>query len=130
MENHQKNGAIALTKRMPSRWFALTPSIPHPTTPANLARRWLQTALLLLPLTIHAAPMAVTTTAEGATITIYTEPCALEAVANLDRRATWDEKGVRHEGCAGVTSGVVAFYFEDRTVVLAPVSAFRRADGI
>ena len=71
-------------------------------------------------------PRPVAEYVEGpVTITLSDEPCALAAVTNLPYRATWrDTRGV-FEGCFDIQHGsVVALYFDDRTVVTAPLRAF------
>ena len=69
--------------------------------------------------------------ADGATVTLHSEPCALtDVVTNLPRRATWSEKGKTFEGCwsARPDIGIVVLYFSgDKTVGLAPMQAFQRA---
>jgi hypothetical protein len=61
-------------------------------------------------------------------ITLYDESCAIAAVANLQRRATWAENGKVFEGCFGVSEiGVVMLYFaEDRSVGAVPTEMFVR----
>lgn len=84
-------------------------------------------ALLCAP--ALAAPVAEAV-AEGVSITLTNEPCRLKVVSNLPARATWTEKGKTFEGCFGLSHGVVAFYFDDRTVVMLPREAFKRARQI
>jgi len=61
------------------------------------------------------------------TVSLFSEPCALEAVANLRYRATWrDPKRGHFEGCYTVQhETIVVLYFEDRTVLTAPLREFR-----
>ena len=63
---------------------------------------------------------------DGLVVTIYREPCALEAVTNLPKRATWQEGDKVYEGCAGAMPqlGIAIFYFSDRTVAIFSISAF------
>lgn len=77
----------------------------------------------------HAEPMF---RAEGdnTVITLHSEACALEAVANLPRRATWLEGGKTIEGCwQNHPFGLVILYFADKTVVLVPTQAFTQVTG-
>ena len=67
---------------------------------------------------------------EGITVGIYTDKCALNSVSNLPYKATWTEKGKVSQGCYGINSGVAVFYWEDKTVVILPVSLFQRTTGI
>jgi hypothetical protein len=68
---------------------------------------------------------------EGVKITLHDDKCALPAVANLGRKATWDEKGKTFEGCWGghPQFPVLMFYFADRTVVIVPVEMFKKLTG-
>jgi hypothetical protein len=87
--------------------------------------------LLLLSFPAYAAPVA-TATSEGAVITLFDEPCALTEVSNLPMRATWTDKGQTWEGCFSVhPQGIVILYFSgDKTVAIAPRSAFQRVTGV
>lgn len=76
-----------------------------------------------------AAPVAVGVH-EGIRVVLTDEPCALVAVSNLPRRATWEEGGKTHEGCWGAMQGVVAAYFTDRSVAVMPVELFVRVKAI
>ena len=69
---------------------------------------------------------------QGVTITIYNEPCKLEAVSNLPFRATWEEKGKVTEGCIAPRPevGVVVGYFADRSIALMPIEMFQRLTGV
>lgn len=60
------------------------------------------------------------------TITLYREPCALAAVANLRHRATWDDPKRGHsEGCYSIQHDtIVVLYFDDRMIITAPLRAF------
>lgn len=78
----------------------------------------------------QADPMARTESG-GVVVTIYTEPCKLDAVTNLPQRATWVENGKTTEGCAGIhPAGAVMFYFSDKTVVIHPTRAFVPVTGV
>jgi hypothetical protein len=83
-------------------------------------------ALMLAALPTQAAPVAAVTQ-DGITVTLYDEPCALEAVANLCYRATWhDPKRGHFEGCYTVQHHtIVVLYFDDRTVVVLPLQIFQ-----
>jgi hypothetical protein len=67
----------------------------------------------------------------GVRIAVYTEPCVLKEVTNLQRRATWTENGKVIEGCAGYFPQIelVLFYFADKTVVPVPSSFFQKVSG-
>jgi hypothetical protein len=67
---------------------------------------------------------------ESFVVSLTDERCKLAVVTNLPGRATWTEKGRTFEGCYGVSHSVVAFYFEDRTVVMLPREAFSRVRQI
>lgn len=66
-------------------------------------------------------------TRDGITITLTDDTCKLSAVSNMPYRATWREKNKVVEGCFSVVSqvGLVALYFDDKTVVLAAMAAFK-----
>ena len=71
----------------------------------------------------------------GGTVSVVLYPdenCGKELkkyVANLPKRATWDEekgnKKVHFEGCFGVYGPIVGIYFEDKTFVVLPKQAFQ-----
>jgi hypothetical protein len=89
-------------------------------------------AVFMIALTTIAqgAPIALFQS-EGVTITITDEPCQLKAVTNLKHRATWNEHGKTHEGCAaGHPAGIILFYWEDKTVSIASAQAFKRVSAI
>ena len=66
----------------------------------------------------------------GVTIILYDEPCMLAAVVNLPLRAQWLERGKTFEGCyARHPAKIIMAYFEDRTVVIFPASAFGRVQS-
>lgn len=78
----------------------------------------------------NAEPL-VRATEGGVVVTIYTEKCALPAVANLAHRATWTENGKTTEGCAGPHPlGLIVMYFTDKTVVIHPMQAFVSVTGV
>ncbi len=81
--------------------------------------------LLLLPLLAHASAIA-TAGGEGVRITLYDEPCAIEAVSNLPLRAQWVEGEKTYEGCWSGSRilPLILTYWSDRTVVAIPRSAF------
>lgn len=87
-------------------------------------------ALLAVPCFALAVPQAAVE--EGnLRIVLTDEPCGLKAeVVNLPLRATWTESGKAFEGCYMVNNGIVVFYFADKTVAVAPLSAFARVMGI
>ena len=65
-------------------------------------------------------------------ITVHSEPCAVQAVGNLPKRATWQEKGKTYEGCAGQHPQfpILIFYFAgDKSVVVVPVQLFQKVTG-
>lgn len=86
-------------------------------------------ALLLVASKGHSAPFAVAE-GEGVRVTLTNEPCALQAVANMPFRATWEEGGKTVQGCFNAAAGIVSTYWDDRTVVVLPVSEFKRLPGI
>lgn len=68
--------------------------------------------------------------AADAVVVLRSGPCALTAVENLKKRATWTEQGKTFEGCWGVTRfGVVVMYFNDKTVSAIPVQMFVKVQG-
>jgi hypothetical protein len=85
--------------------------------------------LVLLMGPTHAAPVA-TATQDGVNVTLTDEKCAQSAVTNLPLRATWTEAGKSLDGCYTVQGGLAVLYFEDRTVVVVPVSMFKRATPV
>ena len=70
-------------------------------------------------------------TGQGVTITVFNEPCKLDAVTNLPFRATWEENGKVTEGCVAPRpdAGVVVGYFADKTIALMPIQMFKRLIG-
>lgn len=69
---------------------------------------------------------------EGVKVTVYSdEKCKLTQVTNLPLRATWTERGLTHEGCAGIDprAGLVVCYWADKTVVVIPSHNFVRVQG-
>lgn len=86
--------------------------------------RALLIALLLCSSLVNAEPRAFVEN-EGVRVTLYDEPCAVVAVANLPHRATWSEKGATLEGCFTAERGMAIFYFDDRTVIVIPANQFR-----
>ena len=92
--------------------------------------RFLLAAFIYCSQIANAAPVAQISS-EGVTIVVYDEPCALDGIKNLKYRATWDEDGVRLEGCVGQHPQfpVLMFYFADKTVALVPIQALQRVHG-
>lgn len=75
-------------------------------------------------------PVAQYSEGGGVAIALYREPCALAAVSNLPHRAVWRDARGKFEGCFAIQHGsIVAMYFEDRTVVTAPVAVFTPTSG-
>src|SRR4051812_22254593 len=60
-----------------------------------------------------------------AEVVLHDEPCALDAIANLPKRATWTERGKVYEACGGPDPPlpIVQVYWSDRTVVAIPLRA-------
>ena len=67
---------------------------------------------------------------DGVTITLFTEPCKLTSVKNLEYRSTWTEKGKTFEGCFTIQGGIVVFFWSDLTVGLASGQAFAPLTGL
>ena len=88
--------------------------------------------LLLLLLSGPACGEVIASASDGGiTVNLTDEPCKLDAVKNLPKRATWTERGRTIEGCYMVhPGGVVAMYWSDLSVVVAPANAFQRATSI
>lgn len=86
--------------------------------------------LLGAALPVHAEPMFVAKL-DNVVLTLHNEKCALEAVTNLQRRATWVENGITTEGCWGIVQqfGVVLCYFADKTVTGLPAPFFERVSA-
>ena len=82
------------------------------------------------PTKAHAGPV-YQADVEGVKIVLTDEPCNLPAVSNLQRRATWTEKGKTTEGCFGghPQFPIVLMYFADKTVVVVPVQMFTQVRG-
>ncbi len=70
--------------------------------------------------------------AEGVRIILTDEDCKLPSISNLKKRATWTENGKTVEGCFGghPQYPLVLFYFADKTIVVLPVEAFQRVNGV
>ena len=79
--------------------------------------------IILMPGCAQAAVIAVGE-GDGVKVSLTDEPCALPAVVNLPRRATWEEKGKTFQGCWGRSGPVVMAYFDDRTAAVFPVQMF------
>ena len=85
--------------------------------------------LSLFPAIAAAQPIAVVS-GSGTTITLTDEPCAIEAVSNLPKRATWVDTKGKFEGCWGSQGPVVLAYFEDKSVVAIPAAILKAAEAI
>ena len=87
--------------------------------------------LFCFPSMVVARPMAIAQ-AEGVTITLHSDECALPGITNLKMKATWFEKGKTFQGCWGAHPqyGLVMFFFEDKTVVVLPGDAFAPITGV
>jgi hypothetical protein len=92
--------------------------------------RLLLALVLLLSFPANAGPVFIGKF-EQMTIVLHDDPCKLEAVSNLKRRATWQDKDGITEGCWGYIPqiGVVIFYFADKTVTALPMPFFEKASG-
>lgn len=65
----------------------------------------------------------------GITITVYDDKCALSAVS-MPFRATWKEESKHYEGCViQHPTGILIFYFTDRSIVLLAPQMFRPVTG-
>lgn len=75
----------------------------------------------------EAAPLVQATDDAGVTVTLTDEPCKLTSIANMPYRATWRGPKRLMEGCFSVVPevGLVVMFFDDKTVKLAAVSAFK-----
>jgi hypothetical protein len=106
-----------------------------PRDPYTPWRLWALAALvfILLPIACHQANAEARFIARSGTavIVLHDEPCALPAVTNLLFRATWLQDGKLNEGCWSPSAvlPVVMMYFDDKTVAVAPVQAFEKANG-
>lgn len=91
--------------------------------------------LLLLaatwPTKAYAEPV-MSVTDGGITVQLWTDRCSLSEIQNLPYKATWHENGKVFQGCWGPRpdAGVVIFYFEDKTVGIAPIQAFEKVVGV
>ena len=86
--------------------------------------------ILLFPVWVNAEPLYQAFSEDNTVeILLHKEPCALSAIANLPRRATWTEKGKVTEGCFGAMAGLVLLYFADKTVTVIPSAQFQRVIG-
>lgn len=100
----------------------------------NRSRAMCRLASLLImaaALPVNAQPIGILT-GEGVSITLYDEDCTLkETVINLPKRAVWRQDGKAVEGCWGFhpQTGIVSFYYADKTVASIPGQAFRKLEG-
>ena len=94
--------------------------------------------VLLLLLSLHFAskayadPRMQAKGEDGSVITIYDEPCKLKSVvSNLNYRALWQKGSERYEGCVGMSAftGLLVFYFDDKTVFDLPRELFKPVTG-
>lgn len=86
---------------------------------------WFGLVVLFIVAPLNAAPMAEAH-GGGVRVVLTDEPCAVAAVTNLPKRATWEEKGKTIEGCYTVSDGLVVSYWADRTVSVIPAQVFVR----
>ena len=88
-------------------------------------------ALIIYPLQGRSAVL-YTADGDGTTVALTDEPCRLQEVSNLKRRATWNEKGEIFEGCWGAhkDTGLILAYFSDKTVVIFPPQIFLPVRGV
>jgi hypothetical protein len=64
------------------------------------------------------------------TVILHDDKCALSAVS-LPLRATWKEGDKHFEGCVGQhPSGVLIFYFADKSIVLMLPGLFQKVTGV
>jgi hypothetical protein len=61
----------------------------------------LSTAFSMIVPTLSMAEPRYSAEVEGVKITLHDDKCALPAVANLARKATWEERGKTFDGCWG-----------------------------
>ena len=87
-------------------------------------------AVILWASDSRAAALEQAQDANGVIVILYDEPCMLAAVVNLPLRAQWLERGKAFEGCyARHPAKIIMAYFEDRTVMIFPASAFGRVQS-
>ena len=68
----------------------------------------------------------------GAVITLHTDPCEqASSITNLPFKAVWVEGQTTFQGCyqAVPELSLVVLWFEDRSVVLLPISALRKVSN-
>jgi hypothetical protein len=97
--------------------------------------RNLRFIVLILSMIVPASSMAeprYSAEVDGVKITLHDDKCALPAVANLGRKATWEERGKTFDGCWGghPQFPVLIFYFADKTVVIVPTEMFKKVTGV
>jgi hypothetical protein len=64
-------------------------------------------------------------------IVLHDEPCELKMVSNLPYKSTWHQDGKQFHGCWGVMGEHVGAYFvEDMSFAIIPVSVFKRLVGV
>jgi len=81
-----------------------------------------------LPMPVYAKTLYIARSGD-ITVSLTDEPCQIQAVSNLPKRAIWVEKGKTFEGCYGLqpNAGIVMAYFDDKTVAVFPGQLFERA---
>lgn len=81
---------------------------------------------------VYAEPV-LEATEGGVRVVLHTDKCALNEVSNLPFKAVWHENGKQVEGCWAPHPplGIVAMFFAaDKSVGIAPMSAFRKVVSI
>jgi len=86
--------------------------------------------LFFLAFKSHAQPLAVFSDEKGVTVTLTDEDCKLKHLVQLPYRATWKEPGKVFEGCYGVRPGMIISYWEDKSIAILPMGAFRPASHV
>ena len=81
-----------------------------------------------------ASPIAIVTGRDGITVTMHDDDCTLKTeVINLPGRITWEDNGKILEGCYSIglpqLGYLVLAYFADKTVVLIPMSYFKKVEA-
>lgn len=94
-------------------------------------RKLLLVLLLCLACPSNAAVLA-TAASHGLVISVTDEACTLKQVSNLPFRATWRDGRKVYEGCYSVFAEgqAVAAYFDDGSVAVIPVAAFKPVTGV
>lgn len=111
-------------------WFCDFPKMPKLTVLPWLV--WAAIIVSVIWATKAYAEPVLKATVEDVSVFLWTDECALKGqIKNLPYKATWQEKGKTFQGCWGARPdiGVVIFYFEDKTMGLAPIQAFEKVAG-